>query len=737
MTLADSDRELVVAELGREPTTAEAALFENLWSEHCAYRSSRPLLSAFDSEDQQVVVGPGDDAAVVALPSDGDDKTYITLGIESHNHPSYVDPFDGAATGVGGIVRDTLSMGAYPIALADSLYFGDFDREHSRYLFEGVVEGISHYGNCIGVPTVTGSVAFHDDYEGNPLVNVACVGLIEDDDRLVTAEAQEPGNTLVLVGNSTGRDGLGGASFASEDLSEDAETEDRPAVQVGDPYTEKLLIEANERLIDENLIESARDLGAAGLGGASSEMVAKGDLGAHIKLDKVHQREPGMNGLEILISESQERMCYEVDPENVDRVQEIAERYDLGCSVIGEVTEGNYVCTVTEGEDQERETLVDVDAEFLGEGAPMNDLTMEEPTQPARDLPDIALTDAFEAVLSSPNTASKQWVYRQYDHEVQVRTAVAPGDDAAVLAVREAGIDAAEAASDSDDETGVGLAFSSGADPNWTDAAPYEGARAVALENATNVAAKGATPLAAVNCLNGGNPEKSDVYGGFGSIVDGLADMCSTLNTPVVGGNVSLYNDSPSGPIPPTPTLALVGTKDGYDAPSLSLDGTGELLVVGDYALAQATTARLGGSEYLAQFDGSDTFPTLPETPDELIETIAAVADAESTCATHDVSHGGLAVTLAEMVTADAGAAVEISGPNATELLFHEQAGRVVIETTKPEQVRDAFDGVAPVTQIGRATDSGTLSLSAGDSTIHVDDDTIAEYRETIGEELA
>src|SRR6056297_872372 len=398
MSLSDSDSQLVVAELGRDPTPAEEALFENLWSEHCAYRSSRALLTAFDSDGEQVVVGPGDDAAVVALPSgDGDGETYITMGIESHNHPSYVDPFDGAATGVGGIVRDTLSMGAYPIALADSLYFGDFDREHSRYLLEGVVEGISDYGNSIGVPTVAGSTAFHPDYEGNPLVNVACVGLL-DDERLVTADAKEPGNKLVLVGNATGRDGLGGASFASEDLSEDAETEDRPAVQVGDPYTEKLLIETNETLVEEHLVESARDLGAAGLGGASSELVAKGGLGADLRLEDVHQREPNMNALEILLAESQERMCYEVEPGNVDAVREIAERYDLGCSVIGDVTEGNYVCTF------EGETVVDTPAEFLGDGAPFNDLESVEPEQPETDLPDVELTEAFEAVVGSPTT---------------------------------------------------------------------------------------------------------------------------------------------------------------------------------------------------------------------------------------------------------------------------------------------------------------------------------------------
>jgi len=716
MPLADADRDLVVAELDREPTAAEVALFENLWSEHCAYRSSRPLLSAFDSEGDQVVVGPGDDAAVVALPTpDGADDVYVTLGIESHNHPSYVDPFDGAATGVGGIVRDTMSMGAYPIALADSLYFGDFDREHSRYLFEGVVEGISHYGNCIGVPTVTGSVAFHDDYEGNPLVNVACVGLIDDPDRLVTAEAQEPGNKLVLVGNATGRDGLGGASFASEDLAEDAETEDRPAVQVGDPYTEKLLIEANEALLDQDLVESARDLGAAGLGGASSEMVAKGGLGAHIELDRVHQREPNMNALEILLAESQERMCYEVEPENVDRVREIADRFDLGCSVIGEVTDGNYVCTF------DGETVVDVNAHFLGEGAPMNDLPTEEPRQVDRDLPAVDVDEAFDAVVGSPNCASKRWVYRQYDHEVQVRTARRPGDDAAILAIREAD---------------TGLAFTAGADPNWTDAAPYDGARAVALENATNLAAKGATPLAAVNCLNGGNPEKPDVYGGFSAIVDGLADTCADLSVPIVGGNVSLYNDSPAGPIPPTPTLAMIGTKDGYDAPPLSLAGGGDLVVVGDLSLAGDADPRLGGSELLAQFAGSDRFPALPDDQPAFVDALAAVADEETTLATHDASHGGLAVTLAEMITADAGADVTLDGDDAVGALFHEQPGRVVIETTAPSEVERAFEGIAPVARVGRATDSGTLSIDVAGDSLSRDAADVGALRDVIDREL-
>jgi len=710
MSLSDPDYDLVAAELGRDPTPAEAALFENLWSEHCAYRSSRPLLSAFDSEADQVVVGPGDDAAVVSLPSYADgEETYVAMGIESHNHPSYVDPYDGAATGVGGIVRDILSMGAYPIALTDSLYFGGFEREHSRYLFEGVVEGIADYGNAIGVPTVGGSVEFHDGYDGNPLVNVACVGLVTPD-RLVTAEAKTPGNKLVLVGNATGRDGLGGASFASEDLSEDAETEDRPAVQVGDPYTEKLLIEANETLVDEDLIRAARDLGAAGLGGASSELVAKGGLGARIELDAVHQREPNMSALEILLAESQERMCYEVRPDDVQRVEEIADRYDLGCSVIGEVTEGNYVCTFEDGEAGGRETVVDVPAHFLAEGAPMNDLPKEEPAEASRDLPDADLDSSFDAVVGSPNTASKEWVYRQYDHEVGARTARRPGDDAAIMAIREAG---------------TGLALSAGAIPAWTDANPYDGARAVALENATNLAAKGATPHAAVDCLNGGNPENPDVYGGFSAIVDGLAEMCRDLSVPVVGGNVSLYNDSVTGPIPPTPTVAMIGVREGYDAPPMGVTGEGTLLEVGAHGDA------LGGSTYLATQGGSDRFPDLPADPAAGIDAVRAVADLDSTLATHDVSHGGLAVTLAEMVgEAGVRAAVE-----SVATLFDETPGRIVVETTDPEAVRAAA-GDVPVRELGASTADTGLELSVGDERLTRDAEAIRDLRAVIDREL-
>ncbi|MFB6078942.1 MAG: phosphoribosylformylglycinamidine synthase subunit PurL [Halarchaeum sp.] len=720
MTLAESDRERVVGELGRDPTRAEAALFENLWSEHCAYRSSLPLLSAFDSESEDVVVGPGDDAAVVEV-SDG---VYATFGVESHNHPSYVDPFDGAATGVGGIVRDTLSMGAYPVALADSLYFGDFDREHSRYLLEGVVEGISHYGNAIGVPTVSGSTAFHEGYEGNPLVNVACVGLLSPD-RLVTAEAQRPGNRLVLVGNSTGRDGLGGASFASEDLAEDAETEDRPAVQVGDPYAEKRLVEANEELVDAGLVQAARDLGAAGLGGASSELVAKGHLGCRLTLDDVHQREPEMNETEILLAESQERMVYEVTPENVDAVRDIAEKYDLGCSDIGEVTgDGRYVCEF------EGDVVVDAPAEFLADGAPLNDLPTTEPETPETDYDLPALDEAFEAVVSSPNCASKRWVYRQYDHEVGARTAVRPGDDAAVLALHEAnGPNGDSRAGDEQDgapdvvDDAPGIALAAGANPNWTDCEPYRGAYATAVENATNLAAVGATPVAAVDCLNGGNPEKPGVYGGFSAIVDGLADGCRDLFVPVVGGNVSLYNDSVAGPIPPTPTLAMLGTAESVHAPGSALAGEGTLLLVGGH------DESLGGAELLREFGGTDRFPALPENAGDVVAALAALAGDDDVTAVHDVSDGGLAVTLAEALTAGAGADVSVPSRAA---LFSEAPGRALVETTNPEAVRAAFDGVASVVELGASDDSGALSLDVDGETASYEHADVAALRETL-----
>lgn len=702
MTLSDGDRELIVDQLAREPTAEEAALFENLWSEHCAYRSSRPLLGAFESDSEDVVIGPGDDAAAIAV---GDDETYLTIGIESHNHPSYVDPYDGAATGVGGIVRDTLSMGAYPIALADSLYFGPFDRQHTRYLLEGVVEGIADYGNAIGVPTVAGSVNFHAGYEGNPLVNVACLG-VTTDDRLLEGALTEPGNKLVLVGNGTGRDGLGGASFASDALSEDAKTEDRPAVQVGDPYTEKRLIEVNEALIDNDLVESARDLGAAGLGGATSEMAAQGELGAHVELEQVHQREPGMTPLEILLSESQERMCYEVHPENVPAVQAIAEQYDIGCSVIGEVTTDGYVCTY------EDETVVDVPASFVADGAPAYDRERTTSPQPEPDRPtDLDLATTFDTVVGSPNTAAREWVYHQYDHEVGLRTALRPGADAAILTLHEA-------------DTGV--AISTGAEPHWMAAAPYQGAKAVAVENVTNLAAVGATPIAAVDALNGGTPEDPAVYDEIAQMVDGLATACRELSIPVVGGNVSLYNDSASGSIPPTPTVAMLGTTETYDAPGTTVAPAGEILLLGEHQ----DKPKLGGSELLAQLGGRDVFPTPPtDLPVDRLTTIATHPDTQ---AMHDLSIGGLAVGLAELVSRAAGIEIELPGPDPIGQLFHEQAGRLLVQTTAPAEVTEIIGDTMAVRQIGTPTATGDLRIKTESTELTRSADRIQELRATL-----
>jgi len=454
---------------------------------------------------------------------------------------------------------------------------------------------------------------------------VACVGLTNEE-RLVTAKAQEPGNTLVLVGNATGRDGLGGASFASEDLAEDAETADRPAVQVGDPYAEKLLIEANEQLVDEGLIESARDLGAAGLGGASSEMVAKADLGARIELERVHQREPNMNAMEILLAESQERMCYEVKPENVDRVHEIVERFDLGCSVIGEVTDENYTCLF------EGETVVDVDAYFLGEGAPMNDLATEElEEEPRRTCP--------TRTSRRPSTRSSR-----------VRTPPQSGGSTGSTTTRSACGRASDRATTrrSSRCERPSRASQSPLVPRRTGppSRPTRGSRGRARERdehrgeGRNAAGRGGLPQrrqpGEAGRLRRLHRHRRRPRG----------EMCETLSTPVVGGNVSLYNDSVAGPIPPTPTLAMVGSKDGYDAP-LSVESEGDLVLVGDLGL-ERDESRLGGSEYLARFDGSDRFPGLPADPASVVETLAAVANDDSTLAVHDVSHGGLAVALAE-----------------------------------------------------------------------------------------
>ena len=699
MPLSASDAQLIADQLGRAPTSTERLLFENLWSEHCAYRSSQQLLRGFDSDGPQVIVGPGDDAAVVDPTGD---SWYLTLGIESHNHPSFVDPVDGAATGVGGIVRDTLSMGAYPIALVDDLFVGPLDDPQNRYLLEGIVSGIAGYGNAIGVPTVEGGVELHPGYTGNPLVNVGCLGLVHRD-AVVTAAAETVGDALVLVGSATGRDGLGGAAFASADLDAAAAVEDRPAVQVGDPYTEKLLIEYNTALIETGVVHAARDLGAAGLGGATAEMVAKADTGAVINLEAVPQREPEMRPEEILLAESQERMCYAVAPDDVQTVLQLAERFELEAAEIGQITDGDYRCTFA------GQTVVDVPAQLVADGAPPEQHPQHVPHRSSEPVRAVPLEEAVTRLLADARVGSRAWVYRQYDHEVGLRTCVPPGDDAAVIDVP---------------ELQAQVAVASGAAPRWTEAAPRRGAMASVLEVATNLAVVGARPLAAVDCLNAGNPTDPAVYGGTAEMTAGVATMCAELEVPIVGGNVSLYNHSEDGPIPPTPTMLLIGADAMAAPPGVQAAGDGTLVVLG------GLEGGLGGSLHAAVMGGGGSFPELPEAPQQRLRTIAEIARSPVVTAMHDIADGGLLVALLELVGSTTGASVRVPDQ---QMLFTERPARVLVETTDAAALHEQLAGRMPIAEIGRTTADPTVRLTAGDEQMHIDRPT----RETVRDRLA
>jgi len=691
--LPEDDLKIITKEMGREPNLVEQGCFLNLWSEHCSYRSSAPLLRTFTSDGDRVVIGPGDDAAIIRFG----DGWVLAIGMESHNHPSYVDPYNGSATGVGGIVRDIISMGARPIALMDPLYFGPLDNPKNLYLFEHVIEGIAGYGNCIGVPVVRGEAFFDRSYSGNPLVNVVCVGLAREED-IVTAIARKAGNKLVLMGSTTGRDGLGGASFASRDLSESAEAEDRPSIQIGDPFTEKLLIEATLEVIHDGYVRSCRDLGAAGFAGASSEMGSKGNLGMHIIADNVILRESGMTPFEILIAESQERMLLEVEPDDVDAVLDIARKYDLNASMIGELTEREYYTVEFKGE-----IVTDIPIKLLTEGAP----TFERPSQepPMREIGEkppmpADLKQALLDVLSSHNVASKEWIYRQYDHEVQIRTVVKPGDDAGLLRVADT----------------HGLAFSCGCNPRHTLLDPYAGGKGTVFENAMNLAVKGARGVALVNCLNFGNPERPDIYWQFKHAILGLGDAARELSVPVVGGNVSLYNESDEygTAIAPTPSIGLVGiTEDVTITPPARFVSEGDTIVlVGD------TRDELGGSEYY-NLIGKETcghVPTVPENGGTIVDAVIAAVGSGTVTAAHDVSLGGLVTALCEMCEA-MGARIDLdvvdSGLRPDDVLFSESHTRAILTTSEPDLLLEMLKGV-PHAVIGTAGgDKLTISGNA------------------------
>lgn len=678
--LPENDLKLITEKMGREPNIVEQGCFLNLWSEHCSYRSSGPLLKTFTTTGEKVIIGPGDDAAIV----DFEDGWVLAIGMESHNHPSYVDPHNGAATGVGGIVRDIISMGARPIALMDPLYFGPLNTPKNLYLFEHIIEGIASYGNCIGVPVVRGEAFFDETYSGNPLVNVACIGLAKKEN-IVTAISQCAGNKMVLMGSTTGRDGLGGASFASRDLSESSEAEDRPSIQIGDPFTEKLLIEATLEVVESGYAKSCRDLGAAGLAGASSEMASKGNLGMHIIADKVILREKGMVPYEILIAESQERMLFEVEPHNVDAVLAIAKKYDLNASMIGELTERLYYTVEFKGE-----IVADIPIKLLAEGAPTCEMPASAPAERTaweKTKMPADLRQTLLEVLSSHNVASKEWIYRQYDHEVQIRTTVKPGDDASVLRI------------DGD----KGIILSCGCNPRHTMLDPYQGGKGTVYENAMNIAVKGGKGLALVDCLNFGNPQRPDIYWYLKNAILGLGDGSRELQIPVVGGNVSLYNESDEfdTAILPTPSIGVVGTTNNVaGTPLSSFANKGDTII-----LVGETRDELGGSEYYSLIDKKmdGNAPKVPENATQIVDSVIKAVSTGKVTSSHDVSLGGLGVALSEMCPC-IGANVDLSkacdGLRADDALFSESYLRAILATSEPKLIEEALQGV-PYTIIG------------------------------------
>jgi phosphoribosylformylglycinamidine synthase II len=692
--LTDREYELICAGMGREPNGVELAMFSLLWSEHCAYKHSKKLLRRLPTEGPRVVMGPGENAGAVSIGSGHS----IAFKVESHNHPSAVEPFQGAATGVGGILRDVFALGARPIAVLDSLRFGELDSERSRFLFEHVVAGVGHYGNSIGVPTIGGEVYFEAPYEQNCLVNAMCVGLAETDS-MVRAAAAGVGNAVVLMGASTGRDGIGGASvLASAELEEGDEK--RPTVQIGDPFEEKKVMECCLELLGAGLLVSLQDLGAAGLTSSSAEMAAAGAVGLDLDVARVPKRNPDLEPFEVMVSESQERMLAIVEPERVDEVLAVCEKWETNGDVIGTVTDGSTI-RVFDGAEQVGEVPVGL----LVDDCPLYDL---EPADPGewiygnrRTLETGEPTEVLLTLLGSPSIASKRWAFEQYDPIVQSRTVRRPEQaDAAVLQIAE---------SDS------GIAVSIDGNGRRVACDPYAGTIEVALECAANLACVGAEPLGLTNCLNFGNPEKPAVAWQLDRATRGLADACEALEVPVVGGNVSLYNETESGPIYPTPVVGMVGELPDPTVSAGPTPRNGDpIAIVGRF------TPSLAGSE-LAKARG-ELGPGLERVEvATAVATIAAVREAVrdgGLTVAHDVSDGGIACALAECAIAagigievDLGSLLTQGGAGAEEWLFGEGPGGFVV--SGEGAAVDALVAEAGGSVVG-AAGGGALVVSAG-----------------------
>ncbi|MBR8830125.1 MAG: phosphoribosylformylglycinamidine synthase subunit PurL [Chlorogloea purpurea SAG 13.99] len=720
--------EEIVKRLGRHPNKAELGMFGVMWSEHCCYKNSRPLLKQFPTTGERILVGPGENAGVVDLGN----GLRLAFKIESHNHPSAVEPFQGAATGVGGILRDIFTMGARPIAILNSLRFGNLEDARNRRIFAGVVEGISHYGNCVGVPTVGGEVYFDQAYSGNPLVNAMALGLMETEE-IVKSGAQGIGNWVLYVGSTTGRDGMGGASFASSELT-DKSMDDRPAVQVGDPFLEKSLIEACLEAFKTGAVVAAQDMGAAGITCSTSEMAAKGGVGIELDLDKIPARETGMIPYEYLLSESQERMLFVAHKGREDELISIFHRWGLQATVAGTVIEESIVRILFQGE-----IAAEIPATALADNTPIyNRELLSHPPEYARKawqwtealLPPATLdgienkswTEVLLQLLDTPTIASKQWVYRQYDHQVQNNTVILPGGaDAAVIRVRPISANPGDCT--------IGVAATTDCNGRYVYLNPLVGAKLAVAEAARNLSCVGAEPLAVTDNLNFGSPENPVGYWQLALACQGIAEACQELNTPVTGGNVSLYNETVDSegkpqPIYPTPVIGMVGLV----ADITKVRGQGWQTEGDSIYLLGLPSLTLGGSEYLASVMGqvAGNPPDVDFELERKVQSVCRHGIAQGWIkSAHDCAEGGLSVTLAEScMGGDLGAEILLP-PDDSRLdgqLFGESASRIIVSVSPADEKvwTQYLDGQLPGQwrQIGRVTGQNLRVFTSDDRTL-------------------
>ena len=691
MGLSPEEFDMVKKILGRLPNYTEIGLFSVMWSEHCSYKNSKPVLKKFPITGEKVLQGPGEGAGIVDI---GDNQA-VVFKIESHNHPSAIEPYQGAATGVGGIIRDVFSMGARPIALLNSLRFGELDNARTKYLFKEVVAGIAGYGNCIGIPTVGGEIQFDKCYEGNPLVNAMCVGLIDHKD-IKKGQAHGVGNTVMYVGAKTGRDGIHGATFASEELTETS-GDNRPAVQVGDPFMEKLLLEACLELIQSDALVGIQDMGAAGLTSSSAEMASKAGSGIEMNLDLVPQRETGMTAYEMMLSESQERMLIVVKKGREQEIVDLFSKYDLEAVAVGVVTDDKQLRLLHKGE-----VVADVPVDALAEDAPVYHKPSKEPAYYSEfqsmhlDTPIISdFGQTLKDLLQQPTIASKEWVYDQYDYMVRTNTVVSPGSDAAVVRVR---------------GTNKALAMTTDCNSRYIYLDPVEGGKIAVAEAARNIVCSGAEPLAITDCLNFGNPEKPEIFWQIEKAADGMSEACRTLSTPVIGGNVSLYNETNGEAVYPTPVIGMVGlVSDLKHITTQNFKKAGDVI----YLIGESKE-EWGGTELQKMLHGK-VFGKAPsidldvelKRQKQLLEAIRLGVIASA----HDLAEGGLAVALSEsLFGTELGANVTIIGDAAVEL-FSEAQSRFLVSV--PRTYTKAFESIIDdAIKIGEVVSGADLTVS-------------------------